>query len=248
MENKNTCFVCEICKKNYASQSSLCNHNKKFHYKEKSKIYKCKHCDKTYNILQSRWKHQKTCNKKEEESQNIIINKKNKIQNTINNNNTRNINHGTINNNIIINNYKNDNIEYVSEKFKDNLFNQLKNKKNQIKPIPYIIENIKFNPVHKENHNVRIKSDRSKIGLIYDEHKWKAINKNELLDDLMKYGFKIFQKYYNERKDKLSENIIDNYDEFEKTYKTDLKKEIKDKIENIAYIFTLNNDDENPLD
>ena len=33
---------------------------------------------------------------------------------------------------------------------------------------------------HKENNNVKINSDRSKIGFYYDEDKWKAINKNDL--------------------------------------------------------------------
>ena len=33
VENNSTQFRCNICNKIYASQSSLCNHNKKFHNK-----------------------------------------------------------------------------------------------------------------------------------------------------------------------------------------------------------------------
>ena len=80
---------CNICNKKYASKSSLCNHNKKFHNIDNKPIstiinksstninlpltnldssetiklnkYNCKYCNKEYNILQSRWKHEKTC-------------------------------------------------------------------------------------------------------------------------------------------------------------------------------------------
>lgn len=225
--NDNLKLTCIICNKFYVNECTLKNHNIKYHNNQLKNIkYDCNYCEKKFNNRQNKWSHQKICKLK-----NIYVNKK-----------------ITKKYNIVINDYKNDNIEYVSEKFKDNLFKQLKKKENHVRPIPYLIENIKFNPVHKENHNVKIKSDRSKIGFIYDEHKWCAINKNQLLDDLMKYGFKIFKQYFNERKDNLSNDIIDNYDDFEETYKTNLKHAIKEKIENIAYIFTLNNNDELPLD
>ena len=59
-------------------------------------------------------------------------------------------NNGTINN-ITINNYMNDNIDYISEAFIKRMFDHLKNKDEHHIPIPKVIENIKFNPRHKEN-------------------------------------------------------------------------------------------------
>jgi hypothetical protein len=263
----NTIISCTICNKKYASKYNLLTHNKKFHVElvlkeiitDKRK-FNCRTCDKIYSTKQSRWLHEKTCKKQKEYTVIIkleekIIELENKMKNSSNNkiikkitNNITNNTNNCIINNLIINNYSKDNYQYITEKFKDRLFRNLCDRDDYIKPIPSLIENIKFNPNHKENHNVKIKSDRSKIGLIYDEHKWKAMNKNELLEDLMNYGFKIFDKYFNERKDNLSEDIIDNYIEFRDVYIDDLKKEIKDKIENIAYIFTKNNNDENVLD
>ena len=35
MDNK---YICNICKKNYKSQQSFCNHNKKFHFNIKINI------------------------------------------------------------------------------------------------------------------------------------------------------------------------------------------------------------------
>jgi hypothetical protein len=113
-------------------------------------------------------------------------------------------------------------------------------------PLPKLLENIKFNPNHKENNNVKITSDRSKIGLYYDDNRWKAINKNELLDDLCDYSLKIFKDYFEEYKEELSEDIISKFKNFSHIakLKSQLRKEIKDKIENIAYIFTKNNDND----
>jgi hypothetical protein len=164
----------------------------------------------------------------------------------ITNNNINNVNSNNINSNnktIIINNYNSDNIEYITEQFKDKLFKHLLDDEELNIPLPKLIESIKFNPYHKENNNVKIKSDRSKIGFYYDENKWKAMNKNELLDDLCNYSLKIFSKYFEEKKNDLSEDIINQYKYFSQITKVEceLRNKIKEKIENIAYIFTLNN-------
>ena len=73
MEKVNLKPYCNICNKYYKSQSSLCNHNKKFHPENKPKStfdqpkstfdqpkstfdqlftfkYHCKYCNKGYNI------------------------------------------------------------------------------------------------------------------------------------------------------------------------------------------------------
>ena len=82
-------FKCNICTKNYASQSSLCNHNKKFHKSIKyynipsnittitssntvsydvsniiGKKYNCKHCTKAFNDRRNKWRHEQNCKKK----------------------------------------------------------------------------------------------------------------------------------------------------------------------------------------
>ena len=69
-------YRCNICNKHYASNSSLCNHNKKFHNdnskrnvsirKQNVNISECKknicvYCNKLFACKQSKWKHAKTC-------------------------------------------------------------------------------------------------------------------------------------------------------------------------------------------
>ena len=97
-------YRCNICNKDYASQSSLCNHNKKFHNinvvkrgdnivkcgdnvvkrgdnvvkcsDNVVKIYICSICNKNFNDRSNKWKHEKKC---KETNQNEIENLKNTI-------------------------------------------------------------------------------------------------------------------------------------------------------------------------
>jgi hypothetical protein len=236
---KNDNFYCNECNRHYKSYKSLWNHNKTFHIKKpKIKEYICKVCNKSFDNKQNKYYHQKSCKNIQ-----VISNKKyinniptiKTLKNPVKPSKT-----------IIINNYKNDNLEYISDRFKDNLFNNLLNKEHYTILLPKLIDNIKFNLNYKENHNVKLKSIRSTIGFYYNQNKWKAINKNELLDELCDYSLHIFDKYFNEKKDTLSKDIIKNYHEFKQLAKleSELRIQIKKKIENIAYIFTLNNENE----
>jgi len=253
MEDK---YYCSLCTKNYKSSQSFSNHNKKFHDDiVKVKQYKCKYCNKSFDSRYNKCYHQKKCtNKKEEVSINKQITTVNDSSQIINStsNSHNNINNNTINSNnktIIINNYANDNIEYISEKFKERLFKNLLDEDEHSIPVPKLLENINFNPNHKENHNIKIKSDRSKIGFYYDQKKWKAMNKNELLEELCNKGLKLFFSYFEEMKESFTDDMRIQFEQFFHVakIKSDLRKHIKEKIENTAYIFTINNE-ENDLD
>jgi len=80
-------YSCNICNKQYASQSSLCNHNKKFHQNnllnnkkvlissekvpnnsekvqnnsDNIKKYNCKYCNNLYFNIKTRWSHEQKC-------------------------------------------------------------------------------------------------------------------------------------------------------------------------------------------
>jgi hypothetical protein len=230
-------YYCKLCDKQLKTYNTFWNHNKIYHDGvEQIKVYICNICDERFDDRKKKYYHQKKCTdeKKDNNGPTIIGD----------NNNMNNMNNVNINGNIIINNYGNDNLEYISEEFKDMLFKKLL--KDYKFPLPKLIENIKFNPNHKENNNVKIKSDRSKVGLYYDNDKWISINKDDLLNDLCKYSMEIFTKYFKEKKDDLCEDTVDQYNHlmhFVKKVESELKTEIKKKIENIAYVFTLNNDE-----
>jgi hypothetical protein len=182
MEKSDT-HTCKICNKQYSSNSSLWNHTSKFHKSEKDyhdnpfdnphnpsiilhnnsskneietvKTYDCKMCKKQFKYFQNRWRHEKICDKKIQE---IIGKNNNNIQNTNNiNNTTNNINNGTINN-IIINNFNEDNIKYISNDFMKRVLDRLASYDDESLKgaIPHLVENIKFNKSHKENNNFYI--------------------------------------------------------------------------------------------
>ena len=105
-------YHCNICIKDYASHSSLCNHNKKYHKINLKKcintvpfcnesvtisnndIIKCRKCEKVFNNRQTKWRHEKECtnikinndlfNEKLEDFKNTIIQILTKNQSTIN--------------------------------------------------------------------------------------------------------------------------------------------------------------------
>lgn len=260
---------CKICKKNYASYKSLWNHTKKFHSEKvvviaptggSSKKYYCIYCEKNFNDKSNKYKHQKICHvKKEEETVEIKeelnelkkeIEKLKKVNPNINNGN---INNGTVNNNIVINNYDKDNMDYITDKFKQKILSMIPN--DQVNVIPKLLENIKFNSNHKENNNFKINSDRSKICFKFKDNQWISDNKNKSLNELLDYGNKIVKQFYEEGIEVLDDEKKEEYHNFQDKIFKKLKKQVdkqnkKDnilrnqimkEIENIAYTYTKNN-------
>jgi len=128
------------------------------------------------------------------------------------------------NNNITINNYMNDNmrlVSYISEAFIKRMFNHLKYTEEHHIPIQKVIENIKFNPNHKENNNgdvITIINMRSKVGMIYDDNKWTMVDKDELLNELYKIGTDLLKKW-SEKEGFLTDEMKEYYDRFNKISK-----------------------------
>lgn len=230
-----------------------------------NKNFPCRKClIKNFNCRQNRFTHEKKCkltntisqttdekieklekeiellkisNKTEINNKTEVINNKTKINKKINNKIEIN---NTNNGNIIINNFNNDNSDYISEEFMKKMFRHLLYEDEQLIPIPKIIENIKFNPHHKENNNVKITNIRSDFGMKFDNNKWLTVEKNELLNELFKIGADIFLKFYKEKQGILSEDMKSCYIEFKQASKYDLKDDIKNKIHKVAYMFTKN--------
>jgi hypothetical protein len=239
---------------------------------ESKLIYKCKFCDKKFDSCKTKWYHQnKICSIKNNETNIILVNEnksdvlvnenksdvlvnenksdvlvnenKSNIQVNENKSNIGLLNNGSINNCVInINNFSNDNIDYVSENFIKRMFSHFLDEKEYSLPIPKLLENIKFNPNHKENNNVKITNMRSQVGLKYNNDKWTTVDKDELVNDMFKIGVQLFVKYYKEKNNILSDDMKECYNDFKKiSYKNQgLSKSIKNKIEKIAYIYTKN--------
>jgi hypothetical protein len=225
--------------------------------KQIKKNYNCSYCKQSYKHYQSRWKHEQKCKSKETINQQIINN------NTTNNNNIQNaaINNGNINNDnrkqVIINNFGENNLECITEQFKKKLLKEFLFEEDYVNPIPLVIEKINFNPKYKENKadlirknkffltspdNAKISNLKSKVGYKYTEGKWKAVEKDKLLNELVKAGGRVIDDYIEEL-EHIPENVQDGYDDF-MGKKELLIKEIKTKIELACCLYFKNLEDD----
>jgi hypothetical protein len=198
------------------------------------KLFNCKYCNKDYSRIDSLNRHIKNICKKKTELDKIksensqIIEKQNKIIKIQSNqitkllekngkqiNNTQNNNsNNTINNNIQINNYGEENLEMLTDEFKE---------KCVTKPFYAIIEIIKkihFNDDYPENKNMRLLNKKDNKIQVLDDGKWKYRYK----DEAVKYAF----DDSNERLEQFCIEKADQFRSFIKLYCEDIIKNIHD--------------------
>jgi len=219
-------WVCYICEKHYASQSSLSHHNKRFHNDEnvnkskcnvnenvnKSKcnvnvnVNVCKYCDKVFNSRQGKYQHKKFCKEKIKQEQSLTI--------TGNTNNSHNTNYITYN----------FNSEQDRERVPYFLDNDQKVKlllESYHNYIPKLVEKI-YCGEYIQFRNVLIKNLRSNYCYIFKDNRFVAENKNAVLNTLVE------NNYWN------IENIADD---LECDKKIKLKENIKKKIKKSRNLF-----------
>jgi len=251
-------YKCKVCKKDYASYKSLWLHNYKYHEKIGNPIVtncnpkeiKCTYCNKNFIFRQGKWRHEKICKSKETINQQIInttnannIQNADKIQNAENIQNANNIQNNNDNRKqVIINNFGENNLECLTEQFKKKLLKEFLFEEDYVNPIPLVIEKINFNSNYKENNNAKISNLRSKIGYKYTEGRWKAVEKDKLLNELVKAGEKVIDDYLDDL-EHIPQNVQEGYDNFIDK-KEILIKQIKTKIEFACYLYFKNIEDE----
>jgi hypothetical protein len=207
---------------------------------------KCEYCNKDYSRVDSLNRHiTKYCKKKKEldkeknenkELQEIIKSQSTKIskiekkleKNGKHINNTQNNNsHNTINNTIHINNYGEENLEMLTDEFKEKCVSR------PFYAILEIIKKIHFNDDYPENKNMRLVNKRDNKIQVLDDGKWKYRYK----DEAVKYAFddsnERLEQFYVEKSHKFRkfiklccEDIIKNIHECEPELMKELYKEM----------------------
>lgn len=196
---------------------------------ENKKKFACKFCNKTFKYRQGKWKHEQKCEdtniikKENEEMKTFILNQKmemdklknellkalkihpktlQKINNQLNNNN---INNGTINNiNIIPLGHENlDSI--LSDKEKLRILNRRGN------GLKEIVELVHISDKYNQFKNVYITNLQNTIGYKFDTktNNFIAVNKSDLLDDIIECRMMDIETFYNDMEDKLDEDTIE---------------------------------------
>lgn len=160
-------------------------------------LYKCLYCNKIFNIRQSRWKHEKTCDKKISNIQTNIVD--NTHSTSINNSNI-NSNNTTINNtnnntlNVAANSPKmcvfgEEDISHIVKLDRINDYERIA-RRDPNKVIPTIVQDIYFNREHPENQTVKIEHIHGNIAMIRvglpDE--WEYVDRKDTINKMVKKG------------------------------------------------------------
>jgi hypothetical protein len=206
---------CGYCNKDYSRVDSLNRHVAKY-CKKKKELDKEKNENKELQeIIKSQSKQISKIEKKLEKNGK-------QINNTQNNNS-----HNTINNTIHINNYGEENLEMLTDEFKERCI------KRPFYAIIDIIKKIHFNDDYPENKNMRLVNKRDNKIQVLDDGKWKYRYK----DEAVKYAFddsnERLEQFYVEKSHKFRkfiklccEDIIKNIHECESELMKELYKEM----------------------
>ena len=227
-----------------------------------SKLYVCSKCNKIFKYRQSKYRHEKKniCSqinigqqleqdillqelenvKKEKEEQTKLItqmhethmkeigNLLEKVGDTINNNTY------IKEQNIIINNYGQENIEYLSGPYLQKLLN--------IHPsaaINLLIKNIHCHPKHPENHNIKITNKKLPYASIYKDGDWIVEDKKKVIKDIVNTSYNMIDENYSDTVH-INTTKKDTFKEFQKKYENANKHLHKD-LEKNAEILIMNN-------
>ena len=222
--------------------------NEKREKKEETEnvLNQCKFCLKKYSRKCHLSRHMKTCNvvKKMKNMEEKIVSLTNKINNlnkypnvtTINNNvnvnNTINVNNTL---NVVINNYGNENMDFITSDFLDDLI------KIPFGSVQNLVETLHFSENHPENHNIKINNKKLPYASIYRNNKWELINKKECLVDIVDRSYMIIDLHYNEEGHiNLQPNQKKRYEKFQNLYDND-DQDLKRKLVMDTELVILNN-------
>ena len=249
--NINKDYRCNLCNKQYASHSSLCNHNKKFHntivvHKGTNVVLpvvvcgtsmsnnkcKCKFCNKLFNDRSNKYKHEKICKKKINNSEietlkntinemkkqfSLILKEKGKmhhktlqkINNQLNNTtNSNNINSGNIINNTFV---KFGELEY-QKVLNNSQIKQILNK--QYQSLEESIKQIHFNEELPEYSNIFITNMKDDLAYIFNGKQFISVRKNEMIHELIDIHTKEINLSLEKNKNKLNEKYVIRLEKF----------------------------------
>ena len=218
--------MCEFCEKTFTRKTGLTKHLKCCKQKkifEDEKDIKIEVLEKEKEIMTKEYEELK------DKIEDLLIELSKKEATTTNNNSTTNMSnsHNTIHNTININNYGNENTDYLKGDYLNNLL------QGAFTAIPKLIENIHFNPKHPENHNIKITNKKEPYIKVRKNDKWELQDKRETLETLVDDKYYLLEDHYGEvggngskisgETKRVMEKFIDKYSE-DKELQKDLQK------------------------
>jgi len=221
--NKKKYFFCEFC-------------NKKFTRKDNLKRHKKKRCKQMAIVLAEENKSTKI---DELQSKIDILEEKlmtNTYKNSVGDNNVINSNNTLNQNNIVINNYGNENIDYITDKIVKKMIQQ-----GPYASIPKLLQYTHFDKDHPENHNLAITNVRSKYAHVRHNNMWQIRQLSEILEELIMNKFNFIEECYDDSiKEDLPVYKVGIYEDYKEKFKSDteIRNTIKEKLYEIIINFT----------
>jgi hypothetical protein len=234
---------CEICDKKYKTLSGLWKHNRKNHRAKQNKdtktganekndleneqIYKCKYCDKSFKYSQSKYRHQKTCKNKNKKKVDVLPVSVDKMETTINNSITNNINTTNTTNNIMIVNFGEEKpLDYLTERDKLNILKQYGGG-----AIEYCVKIVHYNDRLPQFRNIETRNLKDKYCSIYRNGEFITALKNECYEEMIGNRVVDIDDINQEYQEKVSKriyesinNMCDKVQEEEKYMRTKMEK------------------------
>jgi len=216
---------------------------------EKTKFY-CDHCDESFTLYTNKRRHE--LHRCKNNLNNIITEKNNtitKIEKLHENekkqlykqiellldkvgNTTTNITNNT--QNIQLNNYGNEDLSHISDKFKGQLISM------PYGMIPKLIEAVHFNDSMPGNKNIALTNKNDNKVKIFNGTKWIYKNKEETLNDLVDGKYFILDTYFEYNSNMLNKTNKSNYEKF-RNYFDEKDKKLIEKLKNECELILLNN-------
>ena len=135
-------------------------------------------------------------------------------------------NNNMLQQNIIINNYGNENLDYLTEGYLTSLL------KIPCGSVLTLLKDIHFNANHPENHNVKIPNRKEKFAIVYMDGEWKLRNKKDVISNMVDMSYNIVDCYFEDNKMILSDTKRTNFIEFQTNYDNGkLKRTIEGDLE-----------------
>lgn len=180
--------ICVYCKEKFNSRQSLSRHMK--HYCKIKNIDYWKKCFKQSETARINLEKEKQDLMKQIE---ILLTK-------VGNNNVTTINNNQ-QNNIIIRNFGEEDLSYLTDIFYKNLITN-----NTFSSIPTMVKEIHCNENHPENMNIKIVNKKAKFINVYKGDKWQKEDKKTTIQKIVNDNFNLLDSKYHNMNDSLTKD------------------------------------------
>ena len=228
IQNDKKCkeFKCEFCSKTFSRVDNLHRHQE--NSCKMKKIKKIEEENKLKELEDENLKAKSIIQQSEQEKDKLcqhIEKLLEKVGTThITNHTTNTLDNSTkINNqNINLNNFGEENLEMLTNKFMKNMI------KYPFTAIPKIIKRTHFNDNHPENKNIRMLNKKDNKLQIRKNNKWEYVDKKDTLKQLISNNNDHLDKYYEDNNEKLDEIYQERYFKFQEKFSSEDTSIFKD--------------------